>query len=101
MGDSIEKFLNLLGGALARRCLHIASDVVTKLERDLAQAIEDKERLHRKAQYVADLAYNKGVRDAQRGIPVERLIKTPRHQDEFRSGAHARSTSTPSDPSAN
>lgn len=49
------------------------------------------ERITRKAQYVADLAYNRGVSDAKLTVDddhywedISALLKTPRHEAEFK-----------------
>jgi hypothetical protein len=66
------------------------TQLVQELQKKLAAASRELEetraRLIRKGQYVADLAYNKGVQVSALATngDVHNLMKSPRHSEEFK-----------------
>ncbi len=73
--------------------LKLARQTILELRNKVSEKEADLEKLKRKAQYVADLAYNKGVRDVfltmntngvDKRVAGDLLLKAPRHEAEFK-----------------
>jgi len=91
--SGLDDFMKALGRATAEpsALLNLARRRITELEAQLVHKDLDIDRIKRKAQYVADLAYNKGIMDAKFSVDddfywegIVGLLKKPRHEAEFK-----------------
>lgn len=93
MKDAFDDYLKgaVMQGSDAA-LLKLARGHITTLNGRLATNVLEADRLRRKAQWVADLAFNKGVREAAALLAgadvsvlpaVRELLREPRHHAEF------------------